>query len=188
MISRLKILFYIFIVTTFVNCGSGKDTFTQKKLFDFNWKFFQGDIENAHQVNFADDDWRTVDLPHNWNKDNEIYKDIPAGLTVGFPSETGWYRKHFEIPQNWIEKRIQINFDGISNQNEIFVNGISVTDSQKENDSFQTTLNPYLNYKGNNVIAIRVIIPQKIENTRQPELGIYKHVWLVIKDSPKFKN
>ena len=188
MISRFKILFYILIVIAFVSCGKGKNTFSQKKLFDLNWKFFKGDIENAYQISFSDKDWRNLDLPHDWSKDNEMTDEIPDGLTVDLSSEIGWYRKHFEVPQNWTDKRILINFEGISDQSELFVNGISVADSEKGNDSFQTTLNSYLNYKGNNVIAIRVKIPKQIENTQQTELGIYKHVWLLIKDSPKFEN
>ena len=71
----------------------------------------------------------------------------------------------------------------ICTQNEIFVNGISMSTKQNKTNSFQAILNPYLNFNGKNVIAIQVIIPKEPENSWLPESGIYRHVWLVIKNT-----
>ena len=35
--------------------------------FDFGWKFFKGDAPGAQQPNFADANWKGVDLPHDWS-------------------------------------------------------------------------------------------------------------------------
>ncbi len=157
------------------------------KLFDLNWKFSYGNDLHASEVDFNDQDWRTIDLPHDWSNDSEIEKTWENQSNSNL-SKTGWYRKHFEIPQEWLDKSILIDFEGICKQSEIYVNGISVADLKKNNSSFQVVLNPYLNYKEKNVIAIQVVIPDKTYNTRQTESGIYKHVWLVLRESPVSKN
>jgi beta-galactosidase len=188
MLNRIKILLYIFIFAGVVNCGKKQESFTQKKLFDFNWKFYRGNISNAYKTDFADHGWRDIDLPHNWKNDQKFYGKMPNGLNIASSSETGWYRKHFEIPKNWTDKHILIDFEGISDQNTIYVNGLLIDSPQRNNDSFQTLLNPYLNYKGKNVIAVCVTISKQTEKTREIESGIYKHVWLVIKDPQNYRN
>src|ERR1035438_6479566 len=34
--------------------------------FDFGWKFLKGDAAGAQQPGFADTNWRSLDLPHDW--------------------------------------------------------------------------------------------------------------------------
>jgi len=156
------------------------------KFFDLNWKFNYGNDILASNVDFNDQNWRSIDLPHDWSKDEKL-RETFGNQSDTITIETGWYRKNFEIPQAWQDKIILIDFEGICDHNEIFVNGTSIVDSQKENTSFQVVLNPYLNTQGNNVIAIRVAIPVQTDFNLHAESGIYKHVWLVIKDSSDFK-
>ena len=40
------------------------------KLFDFDWKFYRGDITGASAPAYADKYWRTIDLPHDWSIEN----------------------------------------------------------------------------------------------------------------------
>lgn len=35
--------------------------------FNFGWKFFKGDSLHATQINYNDEDWREIDLPHDWS-------------------------------------------------------------------------------------------------------------------------
>jgi len=36
-----------------------------RESFDFAWKFLKGDVPGAQQPEFADANWRALDLPHD---------------------------------------------------------------------------------------------------------------------------
>ena len=42
-------------------------TIERKQLFDYNWKFFLGDIPDARSKDFNSEGWRNLDLPHDWS-------------------------------------------------------------------------------------------------------------------------
>ncbi|HEU5366507.1 MAG TPA: hypothetical protein VFU62_13300 [Hanamia sp.] len=102
-----KLLFFFsLMVFSFMNATSQR----VYSLFDASWKFYRGDVINGENVNFIDQNWRTIDLPHDWsiedlpNQSDSVIgpfsvKSVGAtatGYTVG---GIGWYRKHaFTLP------------------------------------------------------------------------------------------
>lgn len=53
----------------------------RKILFDKNWKFHRGIVANAEQPEYNDNNWRVLDLPHDWS-----VEPLPMqreGITVG---------------------------------------------------------------------------------------------------------
>ncbi|MHC5085005.1 MAG: sugar-binding domain-containing protein, partial [Planctomycetota bacterium] len=81
---------------------------------DFNgdWRFHYGDVAEGQLVKFDDSHWRKVNLPHDWAIEGPFdikYNARTGGLPV---HGTGWYRKSFEVPLEWDEKRISVEFDG----------------------------------------------------------------------------
>lgn len=183
---KLLAIVFLIIISNFIHCNVQDKDISRMKLFDLNWKFNYGNNILASNVDFNDQNWRSIDLPHDWSKDEVLSRTI-ENQPDSTLTEIGWYRKNFEISQNWLDKSILIDFKGICEHSEIFVNGTSILNSKKGNSSFQAVLNPYLNSEGNNVIAIRVAITKQTDVNLQAESGIYKHVWLVIKDSSDFK-
>ena len=186
---REKIFAFVLILLSgsLTNCTVTHDNNQQKQLFDLNWKFSPGFHKMAADVDFNDNSWRSIDLPHDWSTDavlNDTLKNEGADTVA---AETGWYRKFFEIPENWTGKRIVIYFEGISAQHEVFVNGILVKSLENEILDTKADLTPYLNLKANNLIAIRVVILKESNNAYKAESGIFRHVWLVIKDKPDFR-
>ena len=165
------------------NCTVTSSDISQKQLFDLNWKFSPGNHDAANEIAFDDGKWIAIDLPHDWSSD-PILKELPGNTGLESQSnKTGWYRKHFEIPENWQGKKIGIEFEGISAHHEIFLNGISVKCSEKGTQNIKADLTPGLNTKGNNLIAIRIRIPSEPKLTPTSETGIFSHVWLVIKEA-----
>ncbi|HZL78336.1 MAG TPA: hypothetical protein VFC17_05740 [Candidatus Limnocylindrales bacterium] len=72
-----------------------------RENFDFGWRFLQGDATNAEQTAFADRDWKTVKVPHDWSMPGRITKPIPLMRAAVFlPTGIGWYRKHFLAPES----------------------------------------------------------------------------------------
>lgn len=184
---KLFVFIIILLSVSLLNCTVTHDDVLQKQFFDLNWKFSPGIHKMASEIDYNDNNWRSIDLPHDWSTDTVLNDFIKkAGIdTLAF--ETGWYRKNFEIPKSWAGKRIVIEFDGISAQHEVFVNGVSIKCSENGNQNTKANIILNLNPKGNNLIAIRVIIPKESGSAWKTESGIYSHVWLVIKDTSDFK-
>jgi hypothetical protein len=79
----------------------------KEENFDFNWKFYRGDVVGGELLNFNDNNWRELDLPHDWSIEDLPGTNSPfdpnaiGGVSTGFTvGGTGWYRKEFNIPLN----------------------------------------------------------------------------------------
>lgn len=164
-------------------CTVTSDEIIQKQLFDLNWKFSLGNYSAAKETDFNDIGWRSIDLPHDWSTDSIITESLKKAEKVGKTTETGWYRKNFEIPDNWGGKKIMIELEGIPMQHEIFVNGFAVRNSVSSKLHSKANLTPHLKPNEKNVIAIRIDVNKESDLPWKAETGIFRHVWLVIKDN-----
>jgi beta-galactosidase len=150
-----------------------------REPFDFGWKFFQGDASGAQQPNFADAGWKDLDLPHDWSI--EASSSAP-GVAKGasLPMGIGWYRKHFNVPESYSGRKVSIQFDGVYQLSEVWVNGQYLGKRPYGYIGFSYDLSPHLKYGGDNVIAVRA------DNSHQPNSrwytgsGIYRHTWLQV--------
>ena len=147
-------------------------------LMDRDWMFHLGDTAGAERPEFNDKGWRGLDLPHDWSIEGTFQKDAPAGGRGGYlPGGIGWYRKVFTLPKDSKGKEIQIRFDGVYMNSDVWINGHSLGIRPNGYISFQYDLTPWLK-RGVNVLAVRV------DNSRQPNSrwysgsGIYRHVWM----------
>lgn len=152
-------------------------------LMDANWKFKLGDIQNAQNVTFNDASWRTLDLPHDWSIEGEFDQKAPTGGGGGYlPTGIGWYRKVFKLPAEAKGKQVSIQFDGVYQNSEVWMNGHYLGKRPSGYISFVYDLTPYLK-AGNNTIAV------KVDNSKQPNSrwysgsGIYRNVWLNMTNS-----
>ena len=158
--------------------------------FDSGWLFTKDSVTNAEQADFNDTHWRKVDLPHDWS-----IEDLPshtAGETVGpFTKSaigkiatgftlggTGWYRKRFVTGKDMEGKLININFDGVYMNSDVWLNGHHLGNHPYGYTPFYYDLTPYLKSPGQaNIIAVRV--KNEGRNSRwYSGSGIYRHVWL----------
>lgn len=149
--------------------------------FDKNWTFNLGDVSNAQNVDFNDFGWRKLNLPHDWSIEGKFSKDNPATPEGGaLPGGIGWYRKTFTVPESSKNKIISIDFDGVYQKSQVWINGHLLGMRPNGYISFRYNLTPHLFY-GNkkNVIVV------KADNSVQPNSrwysgsGIYRNVWLV---------
>ena len=148
--------------------------------FDFGWKFANRDIRDAEQPGFADDKWQDLDLPHDWSIKGPFSEHPGSATSAHLPTGIGWYRKHFTVPAGYKNKKVVIEFDGIYQNSEVWLNGQFLGKRPYGYISFCYDLSPYLKYGGENVIAV------KADNSRQPNCrwysgsGIYRHTWLLV--------
>jgi beta-galactosidase len=175
-------LVLLFTCLVFVNFYSicAKDSGNNKRnLFDFDWKFQLGDVKDAEKISFDDNNWRNLDLPHDWSIEGEVTQDAPAAGNGGYlPTGIGWYRKHFEVSKNDLDKIVWIEFDGVYMNSEVWINGNHLGLQPYGYTSFYYDLTPYLK-EGENIISV------KVDNSKQPNSrwysgsGIYRNVWLI---------
>lgn len=152
----------------------------QRLLMDAGWRFSLTDTAGADKPSFNDSKWRTVDLPHDWSIENEFVQNAPTGGGGGYlPAGVGWYRKKFVLSAADSKKSIWIEFDGVYQNSDVWINGHHLGHYPSGYMSFYYDLTSHVR-KGENTITVRV------DNSLQPNTrwysgsGIYRHVWLNI--------
>lgn len=169
----------------FSSCQKSPDiqenSFDNKQLFDYDWKFTLGDYPAASNPDFNDSLWRSLDLPHDWSIEQAPDPSEASGNDGGyFPTGTAWYRKNFYIPAEWLGKTISLCFEGVYMNSEVFINGHSLGIHPYGYTSFIYELTTYLNYGQNNVISVRVDNATQKNCRWYSGSGIYRHVLLYI--------
>ncbi len=106
-----------------------------------------------------------------------------TGFTVG---GMGWYRKHFRLPALVPDARVEILFDGVYMNAEVWLNGVQLGNHPYGYTPFGFDLTPHLDHTGDNVLAVRVANLGR--NSRwYSGSGIYRHVRLSITGPVRFE-
>ena len=156
------------------------DSPRQRFSMDYDWKFTLGDPAQAEQSKYIDSAWRSLNAPHDWSIESTWAADNPSGSEGGYAANgIGWYRKKFNVPENWNGKRIFAEFDGVFDHSDVWVNGEKVGHNEYGYIGFECDLTPWIKFGKENVIAVRV------DNMKQASRwytgsGIYRHVWLTV--------
>lgn len=178
-----KQIVFAFILFVSFFSGYAQNGIERKQLFDYDWKFFLGDISEAKTKDFNDVSWRKLDLPHDWSIEGQIHpKNATGGGGGFFPAGIGWYRKTFQVPDEWKAKKTAIYFEGVYMNSEVFINGKSLGVYPYGYSSFSYDLTPFLNFGKENVIAVRVDNSQQMNSRWYSGSGIYRHVWMMVAD------
>ncbi|MFA9192641.1 beta-galactosidase GalB [Flavobacterium sp. FZUC8N2.13] len=133
------------------------------------------------KTDFNDNHWEQVNVPHDWAIKGPFYTgDNPeVGGGMGrLPSHgVAWYRKKITIPSTDQGKNIYLDIDGAMSYAMVWLNGHLVGGWPYGYNSFRLDLTPYLNFGGENQLAIRIDNPNHSARW-YPGGGIYRNVWL----------
>lgn len=175
----LSVLAIVAAALLFSGCGCD-DAPRERIEFNDGWRFHLGDLEGAHLVEYDDNEWRVLELPHDWAVEGDFSRDNPSGTGGGaLPGGIGWYRKDFVPSSADSDKLFRLEFDGVYMNAEVFVNGESLGVRPYGYISFGYDITHLLKWDEENVIAVRV------DNAEQPNsrwysgCGIYRNVWMV---------
>lgn len=106
------------------------------------------------------------------------------------PDDKLWYRRTFEIPQNWKGKEVILHFDAVDWETTVWVNGKNAGSHKGGSTNFSFNITPYLT-RGNQELVVsvwdptdtgsqargkQVLDPKGIWYT--PVTGIWQTVWL----------
>jgi beta-galactosidase len=152
--------------------------------FDDDWNFHLGGAQGAEKNNFDDSKWKKIDLPHDWSIedlkgthspfDYDAISQVSGGFTTG---GTGWYRKKFSVSSQEKNKKIQIQFDGVYMNADVWINGHLLGNHPYGYTGFVFDITDQITLDSLNVIAVEV--KNEGQNSRwYSGSGIYRHVWL----------
>lgn len=124
-----------------------------RKILNFNsdWGFYRGDLEGAQAVDYNDEAFANVTIPHTMrlekkhcNGGNGSYKGI------------GWYRRYFTLGEEYRGKKINIDFEGVMIDSEVYLNGELVAVRNGGYVGFSVDISDKVNFGETNVLAVRV--------------------------------
>ena len=125
---------------------------SQRQTFNLNpaWQSVVGDVAGAQQPGFDDRGWTSVTLPNAFNEKEAFARDI-KDLSTGII----WYRKTITLPKGGEAGKAFLEFEGVRQAAEVWVNGRSVALSERGAMAFGADITAALK-QGANVIAVRV--------------------------------
>jgi beta-galactosidase len=164
-----------------------------KLSFDLNWKFVREDVAGGEAPGFDDSAWTTISTPHTFN-DVDSFRQIisHSGGDRGTFKGLGWYRKHFKLPAKLAGDKIFLEFEGMRQAGDIFLNGKPVGLYENGVTAYGLDISGAVHF-GNeeNVLAVKVdnrtTYAERSSNTSfqwnandfNPDHGgINRHVWL----------
>jgi beta-galactosidase len=122
--------------------------------YNFNsaWKVIADDPAKAYEIKFDDALWKMVTLPHAWNEEEAFKKDI-KDLSTGI----AWYRKQFNLPSSQKGKKVFLEFEGIRQAGEFYVNGVFVGRHENGAMAFGFDITELVKFgKESNLVAVRI--------------------------------
>ncbi|MGA1981429.1 MAG: sugar-binding domain-containing protein [Acidobacteriaceae bacterium] len=95
--------------------------------FNYDWRFIREDVPGAEVPAFDDANWATVATPHSFNDVDSFRKIIShGGGDTGTYKGLSWYRKHFKLPAELAGHKVFIEFEGMRQAGDIYLNGKQV--------------------------------------------------------------
>lgn len=173
----------LFIITVSLFCFSCSSSENAKQDFNQGWLFALGEMDsNYNNTEYScGEEWSSVSIPHDWSIESG-YTQIDAAGSNGFlPGGVGWYRKEFEISENWKENDVFIRFEAIYNNSTVWLNGVELGFSPNGYLDIEYNLSPHLK-EGKNILSVRVDRRAYAESRWYVGGGIYRPVHILIRD------
>jgi hypothetical protein len=173
--------FKLIVVLLFISAELYAQKGREIQNFNAAWKFHKGEIAEGQNPSLNDAGWRVLDLPHDWGIEGPFSKDNASG-TGYLPGGIGWYRKSFTVPSSEKKRKIFIEFGGIYDNSEVWVNGASVGKRPNGYITFQYDITPFIVFGKTNVIAVKVDHTKFGDSRWYTGSGIYRDVNMIITD------
>ena len=164
-----------------------------KLNFDLNWKFIREDVAGAEAPGFDDSAWTTVSTPHTFN-DVDSFRQIisHSGGDRGTFKGLSWYRKHFKLPARYAGGKVFLEFEGMRQAGDIFLNGKQVGLYENGITAYGVGISSAVHFGSeDNVLAVKVDnrtdYKERFSDTpfewnandfNPDHGGINRHVWL----------
>lgn len=155
----------------------------ERVSLDGMWKFrldpdSSGEKNNWFAAEAATEGWAQIAVPHTWQVAAESAEHYGVA----------WYRRAFEVPKQWADKAVRIEFEAVFHTATVWVNGVEVGRHMgKGYTAFTFDLNQHLKFGAVNTIAVRVdnafnesMLPRGKSSDWAHDGGIYRPVSLLV--------
>lgn len=164
----------------------GRKAFERRKCmirenFNPGWQVLKGGSSAAAAAFMGTAAARIVHLPHDAMIHENRRPDVESGAQTGFyPGGEYIYQKSLTAPEEWKEKRVYLEFEGIYQTAMVYINGALAATNLYGYSGFYVELNPWLRFGEENkikVIANNSLVPNSRWYTGS---GIYRNVKLMV--------
>lgn len=165
------------------------------------WRFCLTELGTEKMPDRDEAQWESVEVPHDWAIYGEFSSEndpqplessvldyhegmIQIGRTGGLPIiGTGWYVMELELSReySWFE----LEFDGIMNHGEVYINGHKAAERPFGYSSFHVDMSPYAEADRKVEIVVKVNSMDKTSRW-YPGAGLFRPVRLVMGDKRHF--
>jgi hypothetical protein len=158
-ITRLILSFMVMLEILFPNLSvvasadQGNIGGSERNILNFNsnWGFYRGDLGGAEAVGFDDSAFAAVTIPHTMRLEKKHAngaKAVYAGI--------GWYRRYFTIDETFKGKTINIDFEGVMIDSDVYLNGEKLYTHNGGYMGYSVDITNKVKYGETNVLAVKV--------------------------------
>lgn len=191
----------ILVITLFLICIASSNAQSPRQILslDEDWQTMMDEQDSTRYQGFeqpgfdAVGDWKTVDVPHNWDSYGG-YRRLLRGNLFGH----AWYRKEFTLTEKADHKRFYLFFEGVGSYSTVWLNGQQVGYHAGGRTTFTLDVSEAIYTDGRtNLLAVRADHPAEIRDLpwvdgggsaergfsegSQP-MGIFRPVSLIVKN------
>ena len=151
-----------------------------RKNFNQDWQVMKGGSSASTAAFLGTNEVHTVHLTHDAMIHEARRPDAESGAQTGFyPGGEYIYQKTIHAPEEWKEKKVFLEFEGIYQTAMVYINGALAASSLYGYSSLYVELNPWLSFGSSSqikVIANNSLVPNSRWYTGS---GIYRNVSLM---------
>lgn len=150
---------------------------TRKRIGPAAYRYHDIPNDFGGSYELKSEGWVNCQLPHDYviDQDNDKSQNNAHGY---FRYENAWYRKHFTLPEEYVDKRVLLRFDGIAGNSTIYLNGCLIHHNYSAYNTFELDISDIVYRDKENVIAVYVST-QEFEGWWYQGGGIYRDVHLI---------
>ena len=142
----------------------------EKQLFTDGWSYGT-DGQPMHSVT----------LPHDALLSQPRSRDCAGGSACSFfESGVYVYEKHFLVPENWKERHLILEFEGVYRSSTVYINGTAAGGAAYGYTSFFVTLDEFLRFGEENTVRVVADAKGQPDSRWYPGCGMYLPVCLCI--------
>ncbi|WP_339316772.1 glycoside hydrolase family 2 TIM barrel-domain containing protein [Paenibacillus sp. FSL R10-2734] len=119
--------------------------------FNNDWGFYRGDLVGAETIEYDDQAFANITIPHTMRLEK---KHSNGGLVVY--QGIGWYRRYFKVDEMYRGNTINIDFEGVMIDSEIYLNGEKVYTRNGGYVGFSVDITNKVKFDETNVLAVKV--------------------------------
>lgn len=170
---------------------------------NFGWMFHAGDIPAIPTTMPKDgDSWQAVDLPHDfqieqpWVAPGNDEQGDNSDQASNFKSRLsargfkemgiGWYVRTIRSKEEWKNRRVIIDFQGIMYIGDVYLNGERVGGTDYGYLGFDIDLSKKLRFGEDNVIVVKANTQEPLNSRWYTGGGLFRDVRLIVTDRDLF--